>query len=64
MKCNLKQIRKNKSVSQNDIAEKLRVRQTTISEWENNKKIPNLRKAYELAEYLEVNVTDIWEKKN
>ena len=61
MKCNLKQIRKERNISQNDIANKLEVRQTTISEWENNKKIPNLRKAYELAEYLEIKVTDIWQ---
>lgn len=61
MKCNLKQIRKEKNISQNDIANELKVRQTTISEWENNKKIPNLRKAYELAEYLEIKVTEIWQ---
>lgn len=61
MKCNLKQIRKERNISQNDIANELEVRQTTISEWENNKKIPNLRKAYELAEYLEMKVTDIWQ---
>lgn len=61
MKCNLKQIRKERNISQNDIANELEVRQTTISEWENNKKIPNLRKAYELAEYLEIKVTDIWQ---
>lgn len=61
MKCNLRQIRKERNISQNDIANELEVRQTTISEWENNKKIPNLRKAYELAEYLEIKVTEIWQ---
>lgn len=61
MKCNLKQIRKEKNISQNDIANELKVRQTTISEWENNNKIPNLRKAYQLAEYLEIKVTEIWQ---
>lgn len=50
MKCNLKQLRKEKSISQNEIANELKVRQTTISEWENNNAIPNLKKAYELAD--------------
>lgn len=61
IKCNLKEVRKMKNKSQNDIAEMLNIKQTTVSEWENNRNIPNLRKAYELAEYLEVEVTDIWE---
>lgn len=57
-------IRKNKQIKQYDIAKKLNVQQTTVSEWENDKKVPNLRKAYELAEYLEVEVTEIWNRKN
>lgn len=61
IKCNLKEIRKKKKKSQNDIAKVLNIKQTTVSEWENNKNVPNLKKAYELAEYLEVEVTDIWE---
>lgn len=62
--CNLKAIRKNKQIKQCDIAKNLNVQQTTVSEWENDKKVPNLRKAYELAEYLEVEVTEIWNRKN
>lgn len=61
MKCNLKQLRKEKNISQNEIANELKVRQTTISEWENNNAVPNLKIAYELAELLKVNVIDIWE---
>lgn len=61
MKCNLKQLRKEKNISQNEIANELKVRQTTISEWENNNAVPNLKIAYELAELLKVNVTNIWE---
>lgn len=64
MKCNLKQIRDKRNITQNDISKKLNIRQTTVSEWENGNAIPNLKKAYELAEYLKVKVTDIWEKKN
>lgn len=60
MKCYLKKIRKLKKMSQEEIANKLNIKQTTVSEWENNNNIPNLKKAYELAEYLNVEVTDIW----
>ncbi len=61
MICKLKEIRKTKQISQNNIAKELNIGQTTISEWENNKNIPNLKKAYELAKYLGVRVTDIWQ---
>lgn len=62
--CNLKAIRKNKQIKQCDIAKQLDIGQTTVSEWENDKKVPNLRKAYELAEYLEIEVSEIWNRKN
>ena len=64
MKCNLKQIRNKTNITQNDISKHLNIRQTTVSEWENGNTIPNLKKAYELADYLNVKVTDIWKKKN
>lgn len=64
MKCKLKKIRKKNSITQSDIANKLNIKQNTVSKWENDNAVPNLRLAYELAEYLEVEVTDIWEKKN
>lgn len=60
MKCYLSDIRKSKKLSQNDIGKAVNVKQTTISEWENNNNIPSLKKAYEVAEFLEVKVTDIW----
>lgn len=60
MICNLKEIRKIKNLKQQDIADAIKVRQTTVSEWENNNNIPLLNKAYELAEFLNVEVTDIW----
>ncbi len=61
MRCKLKEIRRKRNVTQNDISKKLKVRQTTISEWENNNAIPNLKKAYELANYLKVDINDIWQ---
>ena len=60
MKCYLSDIRKSKKLRQNDIGKAVNVKQTTISEWENNNNIPSLKKAYEVAEFLEVEVTDIW----
>ena len=60
MKCYLSDIRKSKKLSQNDIGKAVNVKQTTISEWENNNNIPSLKKAYEVAEFLEMEVTDIW----
>lgn len=60
MKCYLSDIRKSKNLSQNDIGKAVNVKQTTVSEWENNNNIPSLKKAYEVAEFLEMEVTDIW----
>lgn len=61
IKCNLKEIRKKLKITQIDIAKTLGIRQTTVSEWENGNAIPNLKKAYELAKFLKVKITDIWE---
>lgn len=61
MQCRLNEIRKQRNKTQKDIANALNVKQNTVSEWENGNKVPNLRKAYELAEYLEMKVIDIWQ---
>lgn len=61
MICKLKEIREKRNITQNDISKNLNIRQTTVSEWENGNAIPNLKKAYELAEYLKIKVTDIWQ---
>lgn len=58
--CELKHIRRKKKKTQGELAKNINVKQTTISEWENENAIPNLKKAYELAKYLKVEVTDIW----
>ena len=60
MKCILRKIRKDKNFKQQDIANGVGVKQTTVSEWENNNNIPSLEKAYEVAKLLNVEVTDIW----
>ena len=63
IKCHLREIRIKRNLSQTDIAIAMNVKQTTVSEWENNNNIPNLKIAYKLSELLEVNVTDIWKQK-
>lgn len=60
MKCMLRKIRKDKNFKQQDIANNVGVKQTTVSEWENNNNVPSLEKAYEVAKLLNVEVTDIW----
>lgn len=60
MKCMLRKIRKDKNFKQQDIANSVGVKQTTVSEWENNNNVPSLEKAYEVAKFLDVEVTDIW----
>ncbi len=60
IKCNLREIRRKRNLSQTDIATAMNVKQTTVSEWEKNNNIPNLKIAYRLADFLEVNVTDLW----
>lgn len=60
MKCMLRKIRKDKNFKQQDIANNVGVKQTTVSEWENNNNVPSLEKAYEVARFLNVEVTDVW----
>ena len=56
----IKSFRKNKKISQKVLAEKLRVKQNTISDWEREYRMPSLKKAIELAEILEVTVEEIF----
>lgn len=60
MKCMLRKIRKDKNFKQQDIANNVGVKQTTVSEWENDNNVPSLEKAYEVARFLNVEVTDVW----
>lgn len=58
--CKLKLLRKKIGKTQGELAKGINVKQTTISSWERGDAMPNLKKAYELANYLKVEVTDIW----
>ena len=52
----IKEFRKNKKISQVDIANIMKVKQNTISQWENETRIPNVKQAIKLAEILETTV--------
>ena len=39
-----------------DIAKIMKVKQNTISQWENNKRLPNVKQGIELAEILKTTV--------
>ena len=57
---NLKDLRKLKSVSQNDLADALSVSRQTINSIENGKFDPSLTLAMKLTRYFEVSLEDIF----
>ena len=57
---NLKDLRKLKSVSQNDLAEALSVSRQTINSIENGKFDPSLTLAMKLTKYFEASLEDIF----
>ena len=52
----IKEFRKKKKLSQSDIAKIMKVKQNTISQWENDIRIPNVLQALKLAEILEIKI--------
>ena len=57
---NLKDLRKLKNVSQNDLADALSVSRQTINSIENGKFDPSLPLAMKLTRYFEVSLEDIF----
>ncbi len=57
---NIKKFRKSKKLSQSDIAEIMRIKQNTVSQWENDIRIPNVRQGLKLAEILETTVEKLY----
>ena len=57
---NLKDLRKLKNVSQNDLADALSVSRQTINSIENGKFDPSLTLAMKLIRYFEVSLEDIF----
>ena len=57
---NIKKFRKKKQLSQSDIAKLMKVKQNTISQWENDERVPNVRQVLKLAEILETTVESLY----
>lgn len=56
----IKFFREKNKLSQKDISEKLGVKQNTISDWEREYRMPNLKKAIELAKILGTTVEELY----
>lgn len=56
----IKDFRKKQNLSQSDIAKIMKVKQNTVSQWENNKRIPNVKQGLKLAEILETTVESLY----
>ena len=56
----IKGFRKNKKISQSDIAKIMKVKQNTVSQWESGIRIPNIKQGLKLAEILETTVEDLY----
>lgn len=53
---NIKRLRKNKGLKQQEIAELLGVKQNTYSDWENGKTDPSFENLVKLADLLDVSL--------
>ena len=60
MKNNIKELRKDRKLRQEDLAEKLGVTRQTIIAIENNKYDPTLELAMKISEFFGVSVNDIF----
>ncbi len=56
----IKEFRKKKKISQSDIANIMQIKQNTISQWESEIRIPNVKQAIRLAEILETTVEELY----
>lgn len=56
---NLKYLREKRGLSQNKLAEKIGVNQTTIARWEDDNRIPTIDNAVDVASALNVPLTDL-----
>lgn len=58
----LLELRENKGYKQDQVAYDLEVSQSTYSDWENNISLPKRKNLLKLAEYFEVDITDLEEE--
>lgn len=61
MKNNIRELRKSKSLRQEDLAEILGVTRQTIIAIENNKYDPTLELAMKISKYFEVSINEIFQ---
>ena len=60
----IKEFRNKKNLSQTDLAKLMKIKQNTISQWEAEKRIPNVFQVLRLASILETTVESLYKKKN
>lgn len=58
---NLRKQRKEKKLTQEELAKSIGVSQQTIAAWENNERYPTIDKVYDLAKYLNIPVSKLIE---
>ena len=56
----LKQLRESKGISQTQLANLVGLKQTTISQYENGSRKPNLNKAKKIADVLNITLDDFF----
>ncbi|MEY9976531.1 helix-turn-helix transcriptional regulator [Lysinibacillus sp. RC79] len=54
----LTELRKIKGWTQSDLASKMKVSQQAVSEWESGNKTPPVKRAKQLAEFLDANIEE------
>lgn len=60
---NIKNFRRKRKLSQKELAMKMNVKQNTISQWENDLRIPNIKQGLKLAQVLETTVENLYKRK-
>lgn len=56
---NIKYLRKEKNISISELAEKLKVNQSTISRWENDNMGATIDNAYDVSQFFNVSIADL-----
>lgn len=56
----IKEFRNRKNLSQCDISKMMKVKQNTVSQWENDTRTPNIKQGLKLAEILETTVESLY----
>ena len=55
----LKELRKNKNITQDELAEKLYVSRTAVSKWESGKGYPSIETLKDLAKFYDISIDDL-----